>query len=118
MAHRDGKYFKLEVVDRRGRVAGVRQIKEKLEYIVHLVGDEEDQRYISALTAQNRTVWAKVGIILHVCMHVCTYVCMYVCMYTCMYVCMYVRMYVRMYACMYVCTSPGCFFGISSRYRY
>ena len=78
MAHRDGKYFKLEVVDRRGRVASIRQIKEKLEYILHLVGGKEDQRYISALTAQNRTVWAKVGTKLHVRMYVCMYVCTYV----------------------------------------
>ena len=101
MVHRDGKYFKLEVVDRRGRVAGVRQIKEKLEYIVHLVGDEEDQRYISALTAQNRTVWAKVGTILHVCMHVHMYT------YICMYVCMHVHMCVCTHVCMYVLALDG-----------
>jgi hypothetical protein len=56
---KNGRYFKLEVLDKKGRIASPRQLKERLQYILNLAGDEEDERYIAALTAQERTTWAK-----------------------------------------------------------
>ena len=57
---RKGKYFKVEVLDNRGELIPVRQIKEKIQYIMNLAGDLEDERLIAGLTAQERTIWAEV----------------------------------------------------------
>ena len=57
---RNGKYFKVEVVNRKGRLISARQLKEKLQYVVNLAGDDVDERFIAALTAQDRPTWAKV----------------------------------------------------------
>lgn len=61
LPHRNGKYFKVEVKDRKGRLISARQLKEKLQYVVNLAGDDVDERYIAALTAQDRPTWARVG---------------------------------------------------------
>ena len=58
---RRGKYYKVEVIDRKGNILSKCQLKEKLQYIINLAGDLDDDRPIAGLTAQERTIWAKVA---------------------------------------------------------
>lgn len=87
--NRNGKYFKVEVKNKRGHLISARQLKEKLQYVVNLAGDDVDERFIAALTAQDRPTWAKVCTVFFTCI-VCTY-------------CGYVRTYIPLGYCFLHC---------------
>ncbi|XP_065912520.1 carnitine O-palmitoyltransferase 1, muscle isoform-like [Dysidea avara] len=54
-----GQYFKVNVFDTKGNLMPPTQMKRVFKKLIDSVGDEEDNNFISALTAQDRDVWAQ-----------------------------------------------------------
>ncbi|XP_065910251.1 carnitine O-palmitoyltransferase 1, liver isoform-like [Dysidea avara] len=56
---RKGQFFKVTVFDNKGNLMPPSQLKRIIKKVMDTIGDEEDNNFIAALTAQDRDVWAQ-----------------------------------------------------------
>ncbi|XP_065912529.1 carnitine O-palmitoyltransferase 1, liver isoform-like [Dysidea avara] len=56
---RKGQFFKVTVFDNKGNLMPPTQMKRIFKRLVDATGDEENNNFIAALTAQDRNVWAQ-----------------------------------------------------------
>jgi len=59
---RQGKFYHVEVVSKDGsKILPPKEIKQQLEKVVEMAGDEQDETGVAAFTALPRAKWAQVS---------------------------------------------------------